>query len=361
MARSAASTTRPSGSTTRTCLYALPRRASPRPGVPTSGSWRRAQYPDPARAGLLALGRALTLDPAPDLEDERTCETRWKSRYQTSSPTAKAGASEPCATCRTAADRLRGERRRLPGPALRGEGGALEEGHLRLPQARAAAAPRDRPRARRRGAGALRMGIRFNHTLVHSRDKRKSAAFLADVLGLPAPKAFGHFMVVGLEGEASLDFVNAGGEPIYRQHYAFLIDEPDFDRIFGRIASAGSTTGRTRSSRSPARSTTTTAGAASTSRTPTATCSRSSRVRTGAASSQSLAPDRARTKLSGSAGVTSQGRPRSGSIQTKPSVREMYIWTIRAAGSTASRSRPRVHPHRRACPSRPRGEVLRCG
>ena len=79
------------------------------------------------------------------------------------------------------------------------------------------------------------MGVRFNHTIVHSRDKQRSAAFLADVLGLPEPKPFGHFMVVGLEGAASLDFIDAGGEPIYRQHYAFLIDEPDFDRIFARI------------------------------------------------------------------------------------------------------------------------------
>jgi catechol 2,3-dioxygenase-like lactoylglutathione lyase family enzyme len=83
------------------------------------------------------------------------------------------------------------------------------------------------------------MTIRFNHTIVHSRDKQRSAAFLADILGLPAPKPFGHFMVVGLADDASLDFVDAGGEPIYRQHYAFLIDEPDFDPILARIRARG--------------------------------------------------------------------------------------------------------------------------
>ncbi len=30
------------------------------------------------------------------------------------------------------------------------------------------------------------MSIRFNHTIVHSRDKKESATFLADILGLPA-------------------------------------------------------------------------------------------------------------------------------------------------------------------------------
>jgi catechol 2,3-dioxygenase-like lactoylglutathione lyase family enzyme len=83
------------------------------------------------------------------------------------------------------------------------------------------------------------MTVRFNHTIVHSRDKQASAGFLADILGLPAPKPFGHFMVVGLADSASLDFVDAGNEPIYRQHYAFLIDETDFDPIFARIRERG--------------------------------------------------------------------------------------------------------------------------
>ena len=79
------------------------------------------------------------------------------------------------------------------------------------------------------------MSIRFNHTIVHSRDKKESAAFLADVLGLPAPKPFGHFLVVELENGASLDFIDAGDLAVVPQHYAFLIDEEDFDRIFARI------------------------------------------------------------------------------------------------------------------------------
>ncbi len=83
------------------------------------------------------------------------------------------------------------------------------------------------------------MSVRFNHTIVSSRDKKRSATFLADTLGLPAPTAFGPFMAVELEGGASLDFVDVGEEKVVSQHYAFLIDEEDFDPIFERIRARG--------------------------------------------------------------------------------------------------------------------------
>ena len=78
------------------------------------------------------------------------------------------------------------------------------------------------------------MTIALNHTIVWCHDQRKSATFLAEVLGRPAPTAFGPFLVVELDNEVSLDFHQTGGE-IAMQHYAFLIGEEDFDRIFGRI------------------------------------------------------------------------------------------------------------------------------
>jgi len=83
------------------------------------------------------------------------------------------------------------------------------------------------------------MAIRFNHTLVHSTDKKTSATFLAEILGLPAPHPFAHFLCVALEGDASLDFLDAGDAPFDRQHYAFLIDEAEFDAVFGRIRERG--------------------------------------------------------------------------------------------------------------------------
>ncbi len=84
------------------------------------------------------------------------------------------------------------------------------------------------------------MSISFNHTIVASRDKRESAQFLAELFGLPAPKPFGHFMVVELEHGVSLDYADvAEGEDIRRQHYAFLVSEQDFDAIYGKITARG--------------------------------------------------------------------------------------------------------------------------
>jgi catechol 2,3-dioxygenase-like lactoylglutathione lyase family enzyme len=84
------------------------------------------------------------------------------------------------------------------------------------------------------------MTINFNHTIVASRDKQVSAQFLAELFGLPSPKPFGPFMVVGLEHGASLDYADAHeGEEIRRQHYAFLVSEEDFDAIYGKIQSRG--------------------------------------------------------------------------------------------------------------------------
>ncbi|MCA9504498.1 MAG: VOC family protein [Myxococcales bacterium] len=83
------------------------------------------------------------------------------------------------------------------------------------------------------------MSIRFNHTIVHSRSKADSARFLAELFGLPAPTPFGHFLVVTLDDGASLDFIDAGDSEFETQHYAFLVDEADFDRIFDRIRERG--------------------------------------------------------------------------------------------------------------------------
>ena len=83
------------------------------------------------------------------------------------------------------------------------------------------------------------MSIRFNHTLVYTRNKETSSAFLTDTLGLQPAVPFGPFLVVELENGASLDFLNVDGTPITPQHYAFLIDEDDFDPIFERIRARG--------------------------------------------------------------------------------------------------------------------------
>ena len=83
------------------------------------------------------------------------------------------------------------------------------------------------------------MAIKLNHTIIHSRDPRASAEFVTDLFGLPAPVAFGPFLVVELANEVSLDFLDAGGMDIQVQHYAFLVGEAEFDQIFGVIRERG--------------------------------------------------------------------------------------------------------------------------
>jgi catechol 2,3-dioxygenase-like lactoylglutathione lyase family enzyme len=80
------------------------------------------------------------------------------------------------------------------------------------------------------------MAVLLNHTIVHVRDSAESATFLAEILGVPAPKPFGHFLVVELANGVSLDFMDEDdGVEIRQAHYAFLVSEAEFDEIFARI------------------------------------------------------------------------------------------------------------------------------
>jgi catechol 2,3-dioxygenase-like lactoylglutathione lyase family enzyme len=78
------------------------------------------------------------------------------------------------------------------------------------------------------------MPVQLNHTIVSAQDRRASATFLAEILGLPAPTPYGPFLVVEAANGVSLDFIDADDD-ITPQHYSFLISEPEFDEIFGRI------------------------------------------------------------------------------------------------------------------------------
>jgi catechol 2,3-dioxygenase-like lactoylglutathione lyase family enzyme len=80
--------------------------------------------------------------------------------------------------------------------------------------------------------------VQLNHTIVHATDKRRSARFLADMLGLAEPTEYGPFLVVQTANGVSLDFIDdaSGFQP---QHYAFLVTEDEFDQIFERIKARG--------------------------------------------------------------------------------------------------------------------------
>jgi catechol 2,3-dioxygenase-like lactoylglutathione lyase family enzyme len=86
------------------------------------------------------------------------------------------------------------------------------------------------------------MVAQLNHTIVAARDKQASATFLSEVLGLPEPVPFGHFLVVPTGNGVSLDFADVGADDdIAAQHYAFLITEDEFDEIFARVQERGIT------------------------------------------------------------------------------------------------------------------------
>ncbi len=85
------------------------------------------------------------------------------------------------------------------------------------------------------------MTVALNHTIVWCRDKRASATYLANVLGLGDPQPFGPFMVVAMANGVSLDYhdtEDAEGR-IASQHYAFLVSDDEFDQAFGRLRDTG--------------------------------------------------------------------------------------------------------------------------
>jgi catechol 2,3-dioxygenase-like lactoylglutathione lyase family enzyme len=82
------------------------------------------------------------------------------------------------------------------------------------------------------------LNVQLNHTIVWCRDKQKSSAFLVELLGLEKPVPFGPMLVVALGNQVSLDFYESE-DKIAQQHYAFLMPDDEFDRVFARIEERG--------------------------------------------------------------------------------------------------------------------------
>src|SRR4029077_5810149 len=80
------------------------------------------------------------------------------------------------------------------------------------------------------------MTVELNHTIIPAKDKWKSAKFLADILGLEAGPEWSHFAPVRTSNGVTLDFADA--TEFRRQHYAFLVSEPEFDAALSRIKRA---------------------------------------------------------------------------------------------------------------------------
>jgi catechol 2,3-dioxygenase-like lactoylglutathione lyase family enzyme len=81
------------------------------------------------------------------------------------------------------------------------------------------------------------MPITLNHTIVPSRDKESSAQFFARIFGVNYAGPVGHFAQVRVTPDLSFDWDNR--DSFESHHYAFLVNEQEFDDIFGRLKAEG--------------------------------------------------------------------------------------------------------------------------
>ncbi len=80
------------------------------------------------------------------------------------------------------------------------------------------------------------MAIAIDHTIVPSRDQEAGAKFIARMFGLSYDGKWGHFSPVKV-GDLGLDWDNRDAfEP---HHYAFLVNDDEFDAILGRVRDEG--------------------------------------------------------------------------------------------------------------------------
>lgn len=77
----------------------------------------------------------------------------------------------------------------------------------------------------------------LNHIIVPAKDKHTSAKFLADILGVEPEAPWGHFVPVRTSNGVALDFIDS--KDVRTQHYAFLVDDAEFDAGFAKIKDRG--------------------------------------------------------------------------------------------------------------------------
>jgi catechol 2,3-dioxygenase-like lactoylglutathione lyase family enzyme len=82
------------------------------------------------------------------------------------------------------------------------------------------------------------MTVKLNHTIVHARDPRAAAEFYSEVFGFGKAKPFGPFLDIDTANGVTLAILGTD-EAFEAQHYAFLVSEAEFDRIFGRVKARG--------------------------------------------------------------------------------------------------------------------------
>lgn len=79
------------------------------------------------------------------------------------------------------------------------------------------------------------MEITLNHTIVPSNDNVESAKFYSRIFGFEFVKEWGHFAVVKVNQTLTLDFLTK--DTFSTLHYAFKVNDQQFDEILQRIKS----------------------------------------------------------------------------------------------------------------------------
>jgi catechol 2,3-dioxygenase-like lactoylglutathione lyase family enzyme len=82
------------------------------------------------------------------------------------------------------------------------------------------------------------MTIVLDHTHIPARDKDASARLFAEVFGLRYAGPVGWYAAVRINESLKIAFVDYQ-EPAESHHYAFLVDDDEFDAILGRVRKAG--------------------------------------------------------------------------------------------------------------------------
>jgi catechol 2,3-dioxygenase-like lactoylglutathione lyase family enzyme len=81
------------------------------------------------------------------------------------------------------------------------------------------------------------MSIEINHMIVPATDRKASARFLADILGVePGPVIIPHFEPLQVGG-VTLDFMDS--TEVQSMHIAFLVDEAVFEAGYARLQELG--------------------------------------------------------------------------------------------------------------------------
>ena len=79
----------------------------------------------------------------------------------------------------------------------------------------------------------LKMEITLNHTIIPVYNNVDSAKFYEEIFGFEFLKEWGHFAVVKVNSTLTLDFFTK--QKFSTMHYAFKVNDSQFDEILSRI------------------------------------------------------------------------------------------------------------------------------